>query len=135
MSESATHKRLVNNLHQWIIQTYHNEDIYIWVDSSQDIQSTRPITIEKFVPDVYAFFFSKPIRIIGEAKTPRDLMTKRSEQQIVAFLRYCSINPMFIFVLAVPWDHEKYAKNMITYLKRDFDALNAKTIVLERLEN
>jgi hypothetical protein len=135
MTESITHSNLVKSLKDWIRDTYKYEKLFIWTDSAKNTPSERAITIEGFVPDVYARFLSNPTRIIGEAKTPQDLLTKRSELQISAFLRFCSKNLNYIFVLAVPWDYERYAKTMLNILKVQLDIKNTNTIVLERLDN
>jgi hypothetical protein len=134
MPESASHKRLVNELKQWITNNYKdNEDFFIWTDSPQNGISKAPIRIEGFVPDVYAKSLSLPRQIIGEAKTARDLDTKHTENQLTAFLRYCSRNEGSFFVLAVPWDHVRYARSLIKYWKTLHKAENVEALVLEKL--
>lgn len=134
MPESASHKRLVDELTEWIRTEYDdNKGLFIWTDSPQDGTSKAPIRIEGFVPDVYAKFLSQPRQIIGEAKTPRDLDTKHTEKQLTAFIRYCSKNKGAFLVLAVPWDYVRYARSLIKYWKRLHQAENVEAIVLEML--
>lgn len=134
MPESASHRRLVNKLKEWIRTRYrNNKGIFIWSDSRQNAASEAPIRIEGYVPDVYAKSFSHPTEIIGEAKTPRDLDTKHTEKQVTAFLRYCSKNQGAFLVLAVPWDYVRYAKSLINYWKSHYQVQNAKSVVLEKL--
>lgn len=134
MSESASHKTLVNELKQWIITNREgDEEFFIWTDSAQNGASQAPIRIESFVPDVYAKSLSQAKQIIGEAKTPRDLDTKHTEKQLTAFLRYCSRNEGAFLVLAVPWDHVRYARSLVKYWKSLHQAENVKAVILEKL--
>ena len=136
MPESASHKRLVDALIEWIRTEYDdNKSLFIWTDSLQDGTSKAPIRIEGFIPDVYAKFLSQPRQIIGEAKTSRDLDTKHTEKQLTAFISYCSKNNGAFLVLAVPWDYVRYARSLIKYWKRLNRAENIEAIVLEMLPN
>ena len=135
MAESATHRKMVKRLEQWIVNNYDkSEKIFIWTDTPQNGPSSFPITIEGFVPDLYAKFLSSTEQIIGEAKTASDLDTQHTEKQITAFLRYCAINQNTILILAVPWDLVRYTRSLIKYWKRQSQIENVRTFVPENIE-
>jgi len=131
MPESALHYRMVMSIRNWIIEKY--EKLFIWIDLPSCEESSIPLRIEGFIPDVYAKILSNSKEIIGEAKTARDLDSRHTEEQLCAFLRYCSNNDNTFFILAVPWDFTRNAKSLIEYLKIKCHARSANTIILEKL--
>lgn len=73
----------------------------------------RPAMIGGYVPDIFAIDTPETCRIIGEAKTPLDCETARSQQQFVAFLSHLSRFPNAVFYLAVPWFYRSRACTVI----------------------
>lgn len=134
MPESIEHANLVKHLSIWVAHTYFDGDTTeVTCHGNQLIGSRRPPMINGHIPDVYARKRASDAAIVGEAKTPRDLDTSRSEQQITMFLRHCATNDDAIFVLAVPWVVERYARSLLRRLQYDSDTQNVNTFVLERI--
>ena len=61
-----------------------------------------PERISGYIPDVFASDVPATFRIIGEAKTHRDMNTLRSQRQVKAFLDFLSLYPNSVFYLAIP---------------------------------
>jgi hypothetical protein len=132
--ESLTHKNLVKSMKSWIEENYRNEDLAItWIDNYQEEGHQKVKRIENFIPDIFAVCLSNKREIIGEAKTAFDIESKHSEEQLLAFLRYCEINKRAMLILIVPWDFKRYAKAFIELLKKENQTENANTIVIDNL--
>ena len=135
MSESEQHNSLVIAIIKWIQNNKcEEENICLFMDSGLTPSGKRPKPINGHVPDVYAENLAlKKWIIIGEAKTARDLDSKRSEIQIKAFLENCSLYEEAIFVLAVPWDTTRYARLLLKVFKKNMNLERVKTIVINEL--
>ena len=111
MAESDIHANLVDRLTSWVAREYClGSTAAILVDRQGVIGPQRPPNIGGFVPDVY--LAASAHRVIGEAKTSRDIETSHSESQLMAFLQYCGTTKG-LFVLAVPWYRVPYAHNLL----------------------
>lgn len=132
MPESANHIKMVESIKLWIENNFEDiENFTVWTDSPN---STQPVRIEGFVPDVYAKSFLNPNQIIiGEAKTARDIDTKHTELQLSVFLKHCSLIKDAFFILAVPWDLVRYAGSLIKDLQIKCQAEDVKITILEYL--
>ena len=134
MSESRSHKRLVQSLVSWVQHECPPDSTrIILVDSNGTPRSARPPSIAGYVPDVYVHPVNLHALVVGEAKTSVDLATPRSSDQLAAFLRWCSLHEDSRLLIAVPWDLVPLAKNTIARLKRDTHTGAVTTIVLEKL--
>ena len=130
MGESDTHGILVGVIKKWIEINFDNENICLFMDSGINLSAQRPKLIKGHVPDVYAeSLYGEKRKIVGEAKTARDLDSKRSEKQLKAFLENCAIEKA-CFVLAVPWDMTRYAKSLIRYYQKQLNIEGVDTIII-----
>ena len=85
------------------------------------------------MPDVYAKCLSDHTEVLGEAKTATDLETQHSQEQLLAFLRYCANTGKASLILAVPWDMAPSARALLKTLKAQASLNEAKTSVLDGL--
>ena len=116
MPESDIHAKLVDRLMSWVAREYClGSTAAILVDRQGVIGPQRPPNVGGFVPDVYLRVSA--IRVVGEAKTSRDIETSHSENQLRAFLQYCGTTEG-LFVLAVPWYRVPYAHNLLQQMCR-----------------
>lgn len=101
--ESALHIHLVERLINQISEDFgRGRDLAIFADH-RAFGRDQPLQIDVFKPDVYAHDVPCTLRILGEAKTPGDLDTKRTSLQIVAFLDHLSLHVGSTFYLATTW--------------------------------
>lgn len=135
MGESKEHSILVNAIEVWIEKNKCNKDnICLLIDSGLTPAAKRPKSINGHVPDIFAENLKQEKWIIiGEAKTSRDLVTKRSEKQIKAFIEYCALFKKTLFILAVPWDTTRYAKSLLKEYKKELCLERIESIVINEL--
>ena len=134
MSESASHRKLVASLVAWAAQTYLDGDAgSILVDSSVSREGARPPSIHGYIPDVFIGSCGKCDLLIGEAKTARDLENRHTRAQLTAFLRRCALEPKSTFVMAVPWQMERFARSLIHVLQQRNGVGAVRAVVLEKL--
>ena len=136
MSQSERHRKLLLSLVEWIHKYFDNlgDKYSICVDHLADNRMPHPPVIVSSIPDAFARSLSSSHIIIGEAETSKGLLGKQTDRQIEDFIKYCLGNKEALFVLAVPWDMVIRAKAIIKQTKRELDAENVQTIVLEGLE-
>jgi len=134
MGESINHIQLVEELVHWIARTYLNGDKgYLLIDHPESDVFSKPPKINGYVPDAFTSSAPHNRTIIGEAKTTRDVERPHSEEQIKAFLRYCSVHENAVFVFAVPWLMTRYAKILLKRLQKETNTSMVTAIVLEGL--
>ena len=63
----------------------------------------------------------------------RDLENSHAESQVAAFLRRCVVANGSVFILAVPWPMERFAKALLTNLQVREGVLHVDTVVLSEL--
>jgi len=135
MGESVSHVRLVESLLLWVATTYFRGDTgHILVDSRLLGSFSTPPRINGFVPDIYAENTSDGSLIIGEAKTARDIENRHTRAQLTAFLNRCAEDVNSLFVLAVPWDMERFAKVLLRNIQGQSKTCEVRAIVLEQLQ-
>ena len=86
MSESSLHTNLVRSLVDWVacrIDT--GGRIAVFSDLPEIAASDKPPCIGGFYPDVYCASADGLPLFLGEAKTARDLESRRSREQIDAY--------------------------------------------------
>lgn len=98
MTESAEHQGLVRRLQRAAI-TILPPDVPLWLDGQPG--AGRPWAIEGFRPDLYARYGD--VELVGEAKPPWDLETRRTSTQLRAFSRYTASHPGSHLLLSVHW--------------------------------
>lgn len=101
--ESAAHKHLVERLIAHVTERHPCPRGLLILADHHRFGNDRPWNIGQFSPDVFASDLPATFEIVGEAKTPRDLVTPRSARQITAFLDHLSLRSRGFFYLAVPW--------------------------------
>lgn len=134
MGESSSHMVLVERMADWVAaELLGGNAAPILLDSGFGWHTSRPPAIEGYVPDLYVDDKMLRLLVIGEAKTPRDLESGRSEAQIRAFLEYCAMQSDSLFVLAVPWHSVRFAQSLLGMWKRRAGIQSVHTKVLEML--
>ena len=88
-----------------------------------------PPAIDGYRPDVYAT--ADHIVVVGEAKPPWDVETRRSEHQLGAFLHYVEQQPCRHMVLAVHWTSSATAKSVLRSLAFDWTAVRSRVHILD----
>jgi hypothetical protein len=103
----------------------------VYVDSEDSFLGNIPPKIDIFIPDIFAKEIHNKYVIIGEAKSSqRDLESEHSENQLVAYLRYCKNKPNSMVVLAVPFNIVNCARSLVQAIKRQNQLTLVKTEVL-----
>ncbi|SRR6266566_9552171 len=119
MPESQGHIDLVRSLSAWIERKFRNGSYSFHVIADLPDSREKPDYIGGFRPDVYARAAGKQT-ILGEAKTVDDLECLHTERQIGAFLKFLSLSPGGVFVMATPWLAYASCNNFVRALaKRD----------------
>ncbi len=108
------HNDLVARLVEFVSEKWNESIVQMLVDHGVSGAKLRPPKLGSHIPDLYARL-ARETCIIGEAKTPRDFETDRSQEQIVCFLRYADENKC-MFILAVPFMYHLAASGRIKYL-------------------
>lgn len=135
MSESNLHRELVDHIRLWVAREWFNgDDSEICVDDGNFRSGDRPPAINGHVPDVFAIIPGSRGVVVGEAKTPGDLETDRSEGQLTAFIRYCRRIQGSFLVIAVPWTHEVTARVLVRRLKENLGCTDVRSIVVRQLD-
>jgi hypothetical protein len=125
---------LVSAIVDWVANTYFEGDPgSILVDSAVAGPGMRPPSVYGYVPDVFVIGGNICGLLIGEAKTCRDLENRHTEAQLGAFLRRCDQEPDSTFVMAVPWQMERFAKSLLRRLQSKNGVCSGRTVVLEKL--
>lgn len=116
MTESKSHRHLVNCIVEFIHQNYTEGILFV-----DDGVSTSPEqNYFGFRPDVT--FISEEILVIGEAKTGSDLETKHSRKQIQSYFETTIENDArVVIVIAVPWSYKASATNMLINYRNKYN--------------
>jgi hypothetical protein len=132
VGESRSHLVLVEQLISWVSHNFLNgDDGLILVDSPDS--NGKPPRIGEFTPDAFVPNAGTHGSILGEAKTADDLENLHTHTQLTAFLRFCQENPTSRLVLAVPWQHVRFARNLIRLLQKKSMTESVNVTVLENL--
>ncbi len=135
MAESELHRNLVNMMYRWISRVWFDGDsAAVFVDDGDTSTGPPPPTILGHRPDVYALLPGTTGVIVGEAKTPSDLETRRSQDQLSAYLRYCAGQRDSRLVVAVPWTHEASARVLLSVIKKNIGTEFVQTNVMSHLD-
>ena len=135
MPESFEHHFLVQQSLQYIQEhSLVKEPRLIKLDSFHLSERDSPPMIEGYRPDLFYEEVLGGMCLIGEAKTGKDLDRPHTKAQICAFLGYCKRKNSSLFLLAVPWDYERRAKNLAKHLQTECGADNVKILVLRKLK-
>jgi hypothetical protein len=105
----------------------------LYADLPEFTRHNKPWKVGAYVPDVIAVDSPETCRIIGEAKTPGDFETVRSQRQVAAFLSDLATAPRPHFYLAVPWVYSSRAGRLLADLVTAAGAQSVLTVVLRGL--
>ena len=130
MAESLVHLRLVGRILSYVRDEYQAYQLAIFHDLPDLLGAEKPPRIEGFVPDLYAIDAPLSITILGEAKTAEDLETDHSRKQLKAFLTFLRLQPIGILVIAVPWQAQARARNLVARLQQELQCTEVRTIVI-----
>lgn len=118
MAESEEHRALVGLLRRTVCQRFEAyEGLCVYWDDSDTPHGSRPRAIDGFVPDLLAVSVPPLFTVLGEAKSTRDLRTRRSHAQLRCFLRYLANSPAPKLILAVPPATAAYAQHLLRAMK------------------
>jgi len=104
VSESLGHAELVTGIVTWMRTAFavHERSMYLLSDVREATQGNKPWPIDGFVPDVCAGTVPATFAALGEAKWFGDLETRRTANQVRAFLTFLKTQPDPHFVVGVP---------------------------------
>ena len=147
MAESTLHQELVICMANYVEENYSNTMIV--TDLQEKPGDDIPPDIYGHRPDLYATTTNSPdfLRtnkvgnyrvkekhyIIGEAKTPGDLKTKRSEKQISSFLGYLNEQKVSSFILSVPFNTATEAKSKLNLLYKELNLSLNDCVVFDQI--
>ena len=134
MAVSSIHEKMVQAILIWIAERYENEEqLSVAADCIFAEDLPLPPNIDGYIPDVYATGLKNKRTIIGEAKTPKDLETPRSREQIRAFIQHLSNAENPAFIIATPWMSTNSAKAIVKSIMKRTGISNVDTVILEKL--
>lgn len=133
MAESLVHLHLVGRIVSYVRAEYQAYQLAVFHDLPNLLGAEKPPRIGGFVPDVFAIDAPPSITILGEAKTVEDLETEHSREQLAAFLTFLRLQPSGILVVAVPWQAQARAKNLVAQLQRQLQCAGVRAIVITEL--
>lgn len=129
MAESSLHQGLVSRAARAVrAALYRHGHFSIFVDGPPASDGLPP-AINGHRPDLYAT--TQHIVVIGEAKPPWDVETKRSEYQLCAFLHYIEQEPWRHMVLAVHWTSSATARSVLRGFAFDWQAVRRRVHILD----
>lgn len=85
---SLAHEQLVQMILRWLDQKDLGADAQVFYDKTGALGTAKPATICGYVPDVFCYIPSTKHTIIGDGKTPRDLETRHTRDQLEAYAQY-----------------------------------------------
>ena len=122
---------MVSILHTYIADRFsEGQGERVFTDSAINGPSTRPPSIEGYVPDAYIMLNEQGRLVIGEAKSMEDLENAHTEAQITAFLRRCAMAQGSALILAVPWPIERLARALLTNFRARWELFHVEAVVL-----
>lgn len=136
MAESTQHIILVQKMYEWVCNNILNCDSgCVLVDLPEVCRDAKPPkVVNEFKPDLYAHEIGRDILIIGEAKTYDDLETRHSLFQYESYVMTCKLHSGKAYIImAVPWQLEARAKNIIRRIIKKHNAENIELVVLKKL--
>jgi len=134
MSESSVHTELVRSLCNWaVIQTKSSAIEVMYSDLPEISLGDKPPSINGYFPDMYCVSRDGEPIFVGEAKTVRDLESKRSRDQIAAYLRFLALHESSALVMAVPWRAVPTARSLVRAIQRISGLLAVSVHFLEML--
>jgi len=107
--------------------------VVVYADLPENPVDNKPPPIDGFYPDLYCTTVGGRPLCIGEAKTLGDLESKRSRDQLAAYLRYLTMFAPGLLVVAVPWHAVPTARSLVRAIQRHSNTGAVSTYFLEKL--
>ena len=129
MAESSHHQGLVLRAAKSVRAALHGQGCFTcFVDGSTGSDGYPP-EIDGYRPDVFAT--AEGLVVVGEAKPPWDVESRRSEHQLGAFLHYVEQEYCRHLVLAVHWSSSATAKSVLRSIAFDWPSVRGRVHILD----
>ena len=129
MAESDLHKGLVSRAAKAVCAALCGHGRFTCYVDGPSGTGGLPPAIKGYRPDVYAV--TERIVVVGEAKPPWDVETRRSEHQLGAFLHYVERDQCRHMVLAVHWTSSATVKSVLRNMAYDWKAVRSRVHILD----
>ena len=129
MAESSHHRGLVLRAAKAVRAALCGQGRFTCLVDGSDASDGYPPEIEGYRPDVFAA--AKGLVVVGEAKPPWDVESRRSEHQLGAFLHYVEQEPCRHMVLAVHWSSSATAKSVLRSIAHDWPTVRGRVHILD----
>ena len=129
MAESLHHQGLVTRAVKAVRSALCGHDGLVCYADGSLLSDGYPPEIDGYRPDVFAK--TNRIVVVGEAKPPWDVESRRSEHQLGAFLNYVEEKPERHMVLAVDWSTSATAKSLLKSLAHDWRSVRDRIHILD----
>lgn len=129
MAESSHHQGLVLRTAKAVRAALNGQGRFTcFVDGSAGSDGYPP-EIDGYRPDVFAT--SETIIVVGEAKPPWDVESRRTERQLCAFLHYVEQEYCRHLVLAVHWSSSATARSVLRTIAHDWPSVRERVHILD----
>ena len=123
---SLVHETLVDLIKNWIEKEYNEIDGQIAIDD-KTLGAARPFPIEGFIPDLFCYFPKTNHTIIADAKTPKDLETSHTANQLKAYVKYLMLqNGTTELIIATRYLWAPSAKSLLRSIAKNLEPVKAK---------
>ena len=129
MAESLQHHGLVSRAAQAVREALHGHGRFSCFVDGPPPSDGQPPAIDGYRPDLYAT--TQHVVVVGEAKPPWDVETRRSEYQLRAFLRYVEKEPWRHMVFAVHWTTAATARSVLRSYAFDWSVVRSRVHILD----
>ena len=129
MTESNHHQGLVSRTAKAVRAALRGHGRFTCFVDGPAASDGLPPVIDGYRPDVYAT--ADHLVVVGEAKPPWDVETRRSEHQMGAFLHYVEQEPCRHMVLAVHWTSSATAKSVLRSIAFDWPVVRGRVHILD----
>lgn len=129
MAESSHHQGLVLRAARAVRAALCGQGRFTCLVDGSDASDGYPPEIGGHRPDLFAA--AEGLVVVGEAKPPWDIESRRSEHQLGAFLHYVEQEPCRHMVLAVHWSSSATAKAVLRSIAHDWTAVRGRVHILD----
>ena len=129
MAESTHHQGLVLRAAKAVRAALCGQGRFTCLVDGSTASDGFPPEINGYRPDVFAT--TEGLVVVGEAKPPWDVESRRSEHQLGAFLHYVEREPCRHMVLAVHWSSSATAKSVLRSIAYDWPAVRGRVHILD----
>ena len=129
MAESSHHQGLVSRAVKAVRAALCGHDGLVCYADGAPVSDGFPPEIDGYRPDVYAT--TQHIVVVGEAKPPWDVESRRSELQLGAFLHFVEQEPYRHMALAVHWSTAATANSVLRSIALDWPSVRGRVHILD----